>query len=104
MAHGSCDVFEDNPTKWEKAKFSDRNNSHCSSKGKYKIGARAYSNWGINIKYWIEGLEETNKSAQQRIVVLHSWGVVSDKKIHPEFSPLSWGCPAVSNFFYEKIG
>jgi hypothetical protein len=38
VTHGSCDQFEGNDTKWEKAKFSNRNNSHCSSKGKYRIG------------------------------------------------------------------
>ena len=38
VTHGSCDKFEDNETKWEKAKFSNKKDSHCSSKGKYKIG------------------------------------------------------------------
>lgn len=26
--HGSCDVFEENPEKWEKAKFSNKDGSH----------------------------------------------------------------------------
>lgn len=43
VTHGSCDVFEDNPEKYKIARFSNANNSHCSSKGKYKIGKRDYS-------------------------------------------------------------
>ncbi|SRR5690606_4537252 len=97
--HGSCDVFEENPDKWEKAKFSNREDSHCSSVGKYKIGKRDYSSWGIKIKYWLHGLENTNSNAVKRVVVLHSWEAVSDDEIYPRFNPLSWGCPAVSNEF-----
>ncbi len=103
VTHGSCDQFSPNPNKWEKAKFSSKNNSHCSMKGKYKIGSRDYSKWGINVKYWLEGLEATNKTAVQRVVVLHSWSAVSDKEIFPDYSPLSWGCPAVSDVFMEQI-
>lgn len=103
VTHGSCDVFEDNDTKRQKAVFSDELDSHCSSKGKYKIGSRDYSSWGINIKYWLEGLEETNKSARNRVIVLHSWDAVSDTEIHPSYSPLSWGCPAVSDEFMREL-
>lgn len=103
VTHGSCDQFEDNPEKWQKVKFDVRNNSHCSMKGKYKIGKRDSSSWGIKIKYWIHGLEETNSTAVDRVVVLHSWNAVKNKEIYPKFSPLSWGCPAVSNAFMEKL-
>lgn len=101
--HGSCDQFEANPDKWEKAKFSNRNNSHCSSKGKYKIEKRDYSSWGINVKYWMHGLEPTNSNAVERIVVLHSWSAVANEEIFPRFSPLSWGCPAVSDDFMKIL-
>lgn len=103
VTHGSCDKFEVNPTKASKAKFSNTNDSHCSSKGKYKIGKRDYSSWGINIKYWLHGLENSNKNAVDRVVVLHSWKAVSDEEIYPNYSPLSWGCPAVSDSFMKKI-
>jgi hypothetical protein len=103
VTHGSCDKFEDNETKWEKAKFSNKRDSHCSSKGKYKIGKRDYSSWGINVKYWLHGLEESNKSAVERVVVLHSWDAVEKEEVYPKFSPLSWGCPAVSNEFMKKL-
>lgn len=103
VTHGACDVFAANPDKYEKAKFSNKNNSHCSSEGKYKIGGRDYSSWGIHVKYWLHGLEESNASAQDRIVVLHSWSAVTDAEIYPNYSPLSWGCPAVSDNFMKKL-
>ncbi|CAM3984431.1 MULTISPECIES: murein L,D-transpeptidase catalytic domain-containing protein [Flavobacterium] len=103
VTHGSCDQFEENPEKWEKAKFSTKNESHCSMKGKYKIGKRDYSSWGINVKYWIHGLEKTNNTAVKRVVVLHSWDAVKDEEVYPRYSPLSWGCPAVSNEFMKEI-
>lgn len=103
VTHGSCDIFEDNETKWEKVKFSNKEGSHCSSKGKYKIGKRAYSKWGIHVKYWLHGLEISNNNSVERIVVLHSWGAVKNEEIYPKYSPLSWGCPAVSDEFMKVL-
>lgn len=103
VTHGSCDQFEENPDKWEKVKFDNRVDSHCSMKGKYKIGSRDYSSWGINVKYWLHGLEASNKNAVKRVVVLHSWNAVKNQEIYPRYSPLSWGCPAVSNEFMDKL-
>jgi hypothetical protein len=103
VTHGSCDVFEENPEKYKKAKFSNANSSHCSSKGKYKIGKRDYSSWGINVKYWLHGMENTNTNAEKRVVVLHSWDAVSNEEIYPRYAPLSWGCPAVSDEFMKTL-
>ena len=103
VTHGSCDVADDNDSKYEKAKFSNADGSHCSSSGKYKVGKRDYSSWGINVKYWLHGLENTNSNAEGRVVVLHSWEAVKDKEIYPDYSPLSWGCPAVSDNFMKKL-
>jgi hypothetical protein len=103
VTHGSCDVFSENKSKYEKAIFSNDENSHCSSKGKYKIGVRDKSSWGIGIKYWLHGLESSNNNAAKRVVVLHSWSAVSNEEIFPNHSPLSWGCPAVSDEFMTKI-
>ncbi len=103
VTHGSCDVFEDNETSWEKAKFSNKIDSHCSSIGKFSIGEKGYSKWGINIKYWLNGLEKTNNNAVKRVTVLHSWEAVADKEVYPEYAPLSWGCPAVSNEFMSIL-
>lgn len=103
VTHGTCDVFEANPHKYKKAKFSNKQDSHCSMKGKFKIGKRDYSSWGINVKYWIHGLESTNNNAVKRVVVLHSWPAVSNEEIYPRYSPLSWGCPAVSDEFMQVL-
>jgi len=103
VTHGSCDVFGDNPKKWEKAKTSNRINSHCSMIGKYSVGNRDYSSWGINIKYWLHGLEASNNNAEKRVVVLHSWNAVKNEEIYPKYTPLSWGCPAVSDQFMTKL-
>lgn len=103
VTHGSCDVFTENPDKWEKAKFSSTTDSHCSMKGKYKIGKRDYSSWGINVKYWLHGLDKSNANAVKRVVVLHSWEAVSNEEVYPKVSPLSWGCPAVSNEFMRIL-
>lgn len=43
VTHGSCDVFDDNADKYNTARFDNRDNSHCSSIGKYKVGRRDYS-------------------------------------------------------------
>jgi hypothetical protein len=48
-------------------------------------------------------LEESNKNAVKRVVVLHSWNAVKNNEVYPKFAPLSWGCPAVSNEFMEKL-
>ncbi len=81
----------------ENVKFSNTPDSHCSSKGKYKIGKRAYSQWGIHIKYWLHGLDQTNSNALKRIIVLHSWDRVTEKENFPNGTAEGWGCPAVSN-------
>jgi hypothetical protein len=84
---------------WTRAKpsFSNVDGSHCSSLGKYKIGKRAYSDWGIHIKYVLHGLEKSNSNAESRYVVFHSWEKVSEKEIYPDGTPEGWGCPTISN-------
>ncbi|HMI06984.1 MAG TPA: murein L,D-transpeptidase catalytic domain family protein [Flavobacterium sp.] len=103
VTHGSCDVIENHEDKWEKARFNNADNSHCSAIGKYRIGKRDYSSWGIKVKYWLHGLDASNKNAEQRVVVLHSWSAVSDTEVYPDYSPLSWGCPAVSDDFMRIL-
>ncbi len=87
----SFDFSKDNPS------FSNIDGSHCSSLGKYKIGNRAWSDWGINVKYVLHGLENTNSNAQARYIVFHSWEKVSDTEIYPDGTPEGWGCPTISN-------
>jgi hypothetical protein len=93
----SRDFSKDNP------KFSNTDGSHCSSLGKYKIGERAYSNWGVNVKYVLHGLEPTNKNAFSRLIVFHSWEVVSDEEVYPDGTPEGWGCPTISDNSFKII-
>ncbi len=87
----------------EKPVFSNTPDSHCSSLGKYKIGKRGYSQWGINVNYLLHGLETTNSNALKRQIVLHSWTDVSEKETYPEGVPEGWGCPAVNNEFMKVV-
>jgi len=48
--------------------FSNQPNSYASSLGKYKLGARSYSKWGINVHYKMHGLEDTNSNAFNRYI------------------------------------
>ncbi|WP_188768648.1 murein L,D-transpeptidase catalytic domain-containing protein [Emticicia aquatilis] len=77
--------------------FSNKDGSHCSALGKYKIGERGVSQWGIKVKYLLHGLEETNNNALVRTIVLHSWNDVTEGEVYPEGTPEGWGCPAISN-------
>lgn len=92
-AHGSCDEsFASNDVV-----FSNVPESHCSSKGKYRIGKRGYSNWGTHFNYKLHGLEASNNNAYKRIIVLHSYEYVPDTEVYPAPILTSWGCPMVSN-------
>lgn len=84
---------------WSKDKptFSNADGSHCTALGKYAIMGRGYSNWGINVKYYMAGLEKTNSNAIGRQIVFHSWEQVPDEEIYPNGTPEGWGCPAISN-------
>ena len=78
-------------------KFSNTPDSHKSSLGKYKIGKRGYSQWGIHVNYKLHGLDSSNDKAYKRVIVLHSWDMVQNSETYPKGSPEGWGCPAVSN-------
>ncbi len=103
VSHGCCnspwgaDLTRDHPV------FSNEEGSHCTSLGKYKIGKRGYSNWGIHVNYLMHGLEKENKNALAREIVLHSWENVSDDESYPSGTPEGWGCPAVSNSVMKQV-
>lgn len=101
--HGCCDSEWGTDSTKMTPTFSNEPNSHCSSLGKYKIGVRGYSNWGININYKLHGLEKTNNKAYKRTIVLHSWDMISDTEIFPYGAPEGWGCPAISNKLLKQI-
>lgn len=93
----SLDSSKDHP------QFSNEDGSHLSSLGKYKLEGRGHSDWGINVKYLMHGLEETNSNALKRYIVFHSWDQMSDKEVFPNGSPEGWGCPTVSNNAMREI-
>lgn len=85
--------------------FSNVKESYCSSLGKYKTGARSYSNWGINVHYKLHGLEESNCNAFERLIVLHSHSPISEGETYPDHLPLGYslGCPVISDQAMQKI-
>jgi hypothetical protein len=81
-----------------KVVFSNKVNSNCSSLGRYKLGARASSKWGINVHYKMHGLESSNSNAYKRVVVLHSYTPVPEYEIYPYgLFGVSRGCPVVAD-------
>ncbi len=100
-SHGTCgNLPEYDPEKTPQ--FSNIPDTHCSSLGKYKVGKRGYSTFGININYKLHGLEKTNSNAYKRYIVFHSWDI-GDEETYPLNIVESFGCPAVSNNFMKKM-
>ncbi|WP_404986824.1 murein L,D-transpeptidase catalytic domain-containing protein [Chryseobacterium sp. M5] len=93
----SSDESKDNP------KFSNEDGSHLSALGKYQLGERGRSDWGIHVKYLMHGLEKTNNNALKRFIVFHSWGLMSDEEVYPKGSPEGWGCPTISNNAMKEL-
>lgn len=87
----------------ENPQFSNTENSHLSALGKYRLGERGYSDWGIHIKYLMHGLEKTNNNALKRAIVFHSWDAVSESEIYPNGTSEGWGCPTISNLSMKLI-
>ncbi len=102
-AHGCGSNPWGETTTKTKPVFSNTPDSHCTALGKYKIGKRGYSQWGINVNYLLHGLESTNNNAVKRQIVLHSWSDVADKEVYPNGTPEGWGCPAVGNNFMKVL-
>lgn len=84
--------------------FSNKVGSYCTSRGKYKVKGRAYSNWGINVHYKMYGMEESNSNAFKRIVVLHSYSPVPNHEIYPQtLFGQSAGCPVLADVTMRKL-
>jgi hypothetical protein len=97
VSHGCGNsTYASDKTK-EKPSFSNENDSHCSSIGKFIIGERGVSDWGINVKYLLHGQDATNNNATKRAIVFHSWEKITDEEIYPKGTIEGWGCPAISN-------
>ncbi|MBI34252.1 MAG: peptidase [Flavobacteriales bacterium] len=97
VSHGSAGAKGLEFSEADKPIFSNIPSSYASSLGRYRIGKRSYSNWGINVHYKLHGLDSTNNNAFKRIIVLHSFIGVNQSEVYPEEAPYSLGCPMVSN-------
>ena len=97
VAHGSGK--DDRKSTEDEPLFGNEVGSLLTSLGKYKIGARSYSQWGINVHYKLHGLEASNSNAFKRIVVLHSFTPVPSYEIYPSHLPMGWsfGCPVTDD-------
>ena len=81
-------------------KFSNLDGSHCSSLGKYVISEKYKGQFGLS--YRLDGLDETNSNARKRVIVLHRLDCVPDSEQKDEIC-LSWGCPMVSDNFFNIL-
>ena len=79
--------------------FSNVEGSLLTSLGKYKIGSRSYSQWGIKVHYALYGLEASNSNAFKRIIMLHSHSPVPSYEIYPAHLSMGWsyGCPVTDD-------
>lgn len=103
VSHGCGDKMWSWTSNKENAPISNEPDSHCSSIGKYVIGSRGVSQWGIKVNYLLIGKDKTNSNALKRAIVLHSWEKVPSNEVYPEGTPEGWGCPAVSNESMREI-
>ncbi len=76
--------------------FSNVPESNKSSLGYAVINGRAYSQWGIHVKYWLDGISSTNSNMRKRIMVLHSYEMVPEFETYPLPIVNSLGCVMVS--------
>lgn len=95
VAHGEGSVDQNS----KKLKFSNKDGSHQSSLGKYKIGESYNGKFGK--AYRLDGLEDTNSNARERAIVLHSYYCVPDKE-STYSTCLSFGCPMLSTKAFQK--
>ena len=81
-------------------KFSNIDNSLCTSLGKYAIGYSYQGRFGKAYKLY--GLDKTNNNALQRNIVLHHYfDVPYDEQENPICNSL--GCPMVNEKFYNRL-
>ena len=96
VAHGSC-----NERFLDRGRFSNLNNSGCSSLGKYKIGVFYHGSYGASFK--LHGLDNSNSNAFSRGVVIHGYDCVPNEEIYPRVLCNSLGCPMVSYDFFDSL-
>lgn len=83
-----------------KLKFSNIQNSHSTSLGKYAIGNSYNGTFGKAYKLY--GLDKSNSNAFDRNIVLHKyWDIPFEEQKNPITNSL--GCPMVNEKFYGVI-
>ncbi|WP_343695997.1 murein L,D-transpeptidase catalytic domain-containing protein [Flavobacterium sp.] len=81
-------------------KFSNVENSHCSSLGKYAIGGSYSGTFGKAYKLY--GLDKTNNNAFNRNIVLHKYSEIPfEEQPYPICNSL--GCPMVNEKFFSVL-
>lgn len=81
-------------------KFSNVDNSHCTSLGKYYVGVSYHGQYGK--AYKLHGLDKTNDNAFKRFIVLHKYETMPFEE---QDSPIvnSLGCPMVHEKFFKIL-
>ena len=103
VSHGCGSIFWSRDWTKENAEISNEIESYCSSVGKYIIGKKGVSRFGIKINYLLYGMDKTNSNACKRSIVLHSWNAIKDDEVYPDGIAEGQGCPAVSNNSFKEI-
>ena len=77
-----------------------RGNSNSTSLGIYKVGSATKGNYGIS--YRLFGLEESNRNAQKRALILNGMSCIPQEESD---SPIcqSEGCPSLSPAFLKEV-
>lgn len=83
-----------------KLKFSNENNSLCTSLGKYSVGNSYHGQYGKAYKLY--GLDTTNSNAEMRNIVLHK-NVKMPYEEQDKPIGCSFGCPMVNDIYYSRI-
>lgn len=81
-------------------KFSNVNNSLCTSLGNYSIGNSYLGSYGKAYKLY--GLDKTNSNAFERNIVLHKMSTIPDHEQNESIEK-SFGCPAVNELYFERL-
>lgn len=83
-----------------KLKFSNVNNSYCTSLGNYSVDVSYNGIFGK--AYRLYGLNKTNSNAYNRAIVLHKYSKVPYNE-QAEAICNSLGCPMVNEIFFKRI-
>jgi hypothetical protein len=81
--------------------FSNKQDSRCTSLGKYKIGGSYKGIWGFSYK--LQGIDTSNNNAFARAIVLHGHACVPDRETDEFPICFSYGCPMVSPVFLQIL-